>query len=179
MLYFKCTRINPRDPMASTLAFSKSSGRSLEYCFNAAISWLQQGILPDGINDTIITLIPKCDDPKTMKDLRPIALCNVILKLVTKVLANRLKPLLPKVVSENQSAFIKGRLITDNVLLPFESLHSMKRNTRRKEGDVALKIDISKAYDRLDWNYLRVIMIKLGFATSWVNLVMMCVTSVR
>lgn len=147
--------------------------------FAAGVSWLQNRSFPEGINDTIITLIPKCDDPTTMKDLRPIALCNVVLKIITKVLANRLKKILPRVVSENQSAFIKGRLITDNVLLAFEVLHSMKRNTRKKWGDVALKIDISKAYDRLDWNYIRLILTKMGFSCHWVEMVMLCVTSVR
>ena len=114
-----------------------------------------------------------------MKDLRPIALCNVILKIITKVLANRLKSVLPRVISETQSAFLKGRLITDNVLLAFELLHTMKRNTRKKKGEVAMKIDISKAYDRMDWNYLRLIMLKLGFSTQWVYMIMVCVTSVR
>lgn len=108
--------------------------------------------------------MPKCDKPFTMKDLHPITLCNVVYKIATKVLANRLKLVLPNIVSKNQSAFLKGRLITDNMLIAFEVLHSMQRNVNKKSGEVALKIDISKAYDRMDWNYLRLILVKLRFS---------------
>ncbi|KAJ9548141.1 hypothetical protein OSB04_020684 [Centaurea solstitialis] len=147
--------------------------------FHAGMSWLENGSFPFGVNDTILTLIPKCDSPKNMKEFRPIALCNVILKIVTKVMANRIKPSLSSLISVNQSAFIKDRLITDNVMVAFETLHTMQRNTRKKYGEVALKIDISKAYDRLDWNYLRQMLIALGFPRRWVNMMMLTVESVR
>ena len=84
-----------------------------------------------------------------MRDLRPIALCNVLYKIIAKVLANRLKAFLPVLIDESQSAFVPGRAITDNVLVAFELIHYMKRKSYGKVGDVALKIDISKAYDRI------------------------------
>lgn len=118
--------------------------------FTVGSKWLEDGVFPTGVNDTIITLIPKCDSPSNLKEYRPIALCNVILKIITKVLDNRIKLILPSLISENQIAFLKDRLITDNVIIAFEMLHSMQRDTRRKNREVALKIDISKAYDRLD-----------------------------
>lgn len=113
-----------------------------------------------------------------MKDFRPIALCNVHYKILAKVLANRLKVLLPSLISENQSAFVPERSITDNVLVAFEMLHHMKRRKTGQHGEVALKLDISKAYDRVDWNFLRHRMRSLGFCRTWISCIMLCVTTV-
>jgi hypothetical protein len=90
-----------------------------------------------------------------MKDLRPISLCNVLYKMVSKLLANRLKGCLEKCVSEEQSAFIEGRSILDNALSAIEVIHALKRKTRGRKGELTLKIDISKAYDKVDWGFIR------------------------
>ena len=82
--------------------------------------------IPKEFNYTYVTLIPKVKNPDFFFEFRPISLCNVIYKLISKVLANRLKPLLPSIVSENQSAFQAGRVITNNILMTFETLHYMK-----------------------------------------------------
>lgn len=117
-----------------------------------------------------------------MTDLRPIALCNVLYKILAKVLANRLKEILPGIISEHQSAFVPGRNISDNVLVAFELLHFMKRKNKGQEGVVALKLDISKAYDRVDWKFLKKRMIVMGFNEQfneqWVKWIMMCVSTV-
>ncbi|CAJ2674072.1 unnamed protein product [Trifolium pratense] len=113
-----------------------------------------------------------------MKDWRPIALCNVLYKLVSKVLANRLKRVLDKCISDNQSAFVPDRSILDNAMVAIEVVHFMKSKTRGKLGNVDLKLDISKAYDRIDWDHLKEVMIKMGFSHQWVKWVMMCVESV-
>ena len=83
------------------------------------------------MNQTHICLIPKTESPTTPKDFRPISLCNVAYKLISKVLADRLKPWLHLIISENQTAFIPNRLITDNILIAHELLHSL--NTKKAQ----------------------------------------------
>jgi hypothetical protein len=93
------------------------------------------------------------------------------------VAANRLKECLPEIISEEQSAFVPGRLITDNIITAYECLHFMKKNRAKKNRFCALKLYMRKAYDRLDWGYLEAVMIKLGFHRLWVNMIMCLVTT--
>lgn len=123
--------------------------------FQCCKQWLSDLAFPLSLNDTTIVLIPKKDNADSMKDLRPIALCNVLYKVIAKVLSNRLQVILPDIISENQSAFVPNRNITDNVLVAFEMLHYMKQKKKGLEGEVALKLDVSKAYDRVDWGFLK------------------------
>uniref|UniRef100_A0A803PDL7 Reverse transcriptase domain-containing protein n=1 Tax=Cannabis sativa TaxID=3483 RepID=A0A803PDL7_CANSA len=135
--------------------------------------------MPVGLNDTNVVLIPKKKNPDRMSDLRPISLCNVLSKVMTKVLANRMKHLLDQVISMNQSAFIPGRLITDNIMIAFEVLHYLKRKQSGRDGYMALKLDLSKAYDRVEWPFLLAIMNKMGFHHTWINLIQQCLSTVR
>jgi hypothetical protein len=147
--------------------------------FNAATAWLNSGEFPSQVTDTNIVLIPKKDNLETMRDLRPISLCNFIYKVVSKVLANRLKPILQKCISQEQSAFVENRSIIDNVMAAHEIIHHMKCKRKGKVGEVALKIDISKAYDRVEWEYVRKVMQRMGFHDRWVNWMTMCMKSVN
>lgn len=96
-------------------------------------------------------------------EYRPISLGNMIYKLAAKTLANRLKKTLPFIISDTQSGFINGRLITNNVLVTFETMHHTSQRKIGKKGEMALKLDMTKAYDRVEWACLDKIMEKLGF----------------
>jgi hypothetical protein len=144
----------------------------------AVLHFLHTGIFDSSLNATYIALIPKVSPASKVTDFRPISLCNVLYKLIAKVLANRLKKVLPSVISRHQSAFIPGRLISDNVLVAYEALHTMKTRLKGKKGFMAIKLDMSKAYDRVEWEFLEAIMRKLGFAERWIQLLMACVRSV-
>lgn len=137
-----------------------------EEIFRECVRWLSEGVFPTNLNCTNVVLIPKCESPQSTKDLHPISLCNVIYKILSKVLCNRLKKVLPELVDKAQSAFISGRTIQDNILIAFVTIHMMKGKTKGKKGDVALKIDISKAYNRVDWGYLRDVLYRLGFSST-------------
>jgi hypothetical protein len=145
---------------------------------SAVRGFLQGDQLPDGLCDTNIVLIPKLSKPEKLVNYRPISLCNVLYKISSKVLANRLKPIMPIIISQEQSAFVPGRLITGNVLIAYECMHTF---TKQKSNTpfVALKIDMMKAYDRVEWRYLEGVMTKLGFSSKWITTVMRCVTNVK
>ena len=145
---------------------------------SAVLDCLNNCNIPKEINHTNITLIPKVKSPEFITDFRPISLCNVVYKIVSKVLANRLKVVLPAVVSENQSAFQAGRLITDNILMAFETLHYMKHHQHGSFGFMALKLDMSKAYDRVEWVFLQGMMKQMGFDSRWIALIMEYISSV-
>ena len=99
-------------------------------------------------------------------------------KIFSKVLANKLKKILPQIITKHQSAFTKDRLISDNILVAFKSLHCMKNHKSVKRGYMAHKLDMSKAYDRVEWPFLKCVMRKMGFDERWITLVMLCVSTV-
>ena len=130
------------------------------------------------INNTYITLVPKVKMPNRMKDFQPIGLCNVACKLLSKVLANRLKTVLPQIISKNQSTFLSERLITNNVLVAFELMHYLEHKKSGNNGYMAVKLDMSKAYDMVEWVFIEKVMRRLGFDEKWIGWVMKCITSV-
>lgn len=148
----RCTRLKARGPDGMCPMFSQSYlhivGASVSYM---VLRILKGGPIPSHLNRTFITLIPTKSNTEYMMDSRPISLCNVVYKLVSKVLANRLKSFLDKIVSVNQSAFAPGYLITDNILVVFELFHHMKHLRSAEEG-LAMKLDMSKAYDKFEWD---------------------------
>lgn len=131
------------------------------------------------VNETIICLILKVKDPLTVTDYRPISLCNVVCKIVTKMLTNRLREVLGDVISVEQSSFVPGRLITDNAMIGFECLNLIKRHKKGNTGFFALKADMAKAYDRVEWSFLYGMMRKLGFNEKWIALIRNCISTVH
>lgn len=122
---------------------------------NCVIKILNMGIMPKGLNETYICLIPKADRPQNVTKFRPISLCNVVYKIVSKVLANRLKGILPAVIDESQSAFVPGGQIMDNVLVAFETMHCIDQRRKGKKCLMAIKLNMSKAYDRVELHFWR------------------------
>ena len=142
------------------------------------LSCLNSSTLLKSINHTFITSIPKVNNPESVAQFRLINLCNVIYKILSKVIVNRLKPILKSIIFETQSAFVADRLITDNILITFESLYLMKTQCSGKTSFMALKLDMSKAYDKVEWVFLEKILLKMGFQDTWVDMIMQCIMTV-
>jgi hypothetical protein len=130
------------------------------------------------VNFTDICLIPKVNKPEFVSQFRPISLCNVSYKIITKIIVNRLKEIIPKVVSPYQTGFVSGRNITENIVIAQEMLHNMTR-IKSKVGFFVIKVDLSKAYDRLDWDFIHKILVEVKLPIEMINIIMNCVTSVK
>ncbi|CAL1357332.1 unnamed protein product [Linum trigynum] len=144
---------------------------------DAVLDFFRTGKLLAEVNSTYLALIPKVQNADCMKQFRPISCCNILYKCIAKVLANRLREVLPIVISQNQSAFIKGRLISDNVLLA----HEMVRLYNRKaiSPRCALKVDVMKAFDSVDWGYLRTVMQAMKIADQFIKWIDICLQSTK
>ena len=124
------------------------------------------------MNASNLIFIPKIDHPETVSHYRPIILCNFAYKIVAKILVNRLKEVLEGCISENQRAFVLGRLIQDNSIIVHEAFHYLRRKRTGTKYEVALKMDMNKAYDRIEWGFLASMMERLGFADRWISKIM-------
>ncbi|CAM8899886.1 unnamed protein product [Rhodiola kirilowii] len=135
----------------SAMFFQSLWGTVKDDVCEEVLKFLNEGVLDESLNETLIVLVPKVKGACQMGEFRPISLCNVIMKIITKVLANRLLCCLDEIVSQSQSAFVKGkgRLILDNILVAHEVAHFIKHRKPKQEAFVSLKIDMSKAYVRM------------------------------
>lgn len=113
-----------------------------------------------------------------MTEFRPISLCNVGYKIISKILSTRLKRIIPRIISETQFAFFAERLITDNILITQEIFHALRTNSSCKEKFVAINTDMSKAYDRVEWSFMEALLLKFGFDEQWVSMIMKCISSI-
>ena len=130
-------------------------------------SFYTGNIMPRYMSHACLVLLPKVEHPNRLKDYRPISLSNFINKIISKILSNRLSSVLPSMVSDNQSGFVKGRSISENIILAQEIIHGMKLP---KEGsNVVIKLDMVKAYDRVSWAYICIVLRKMGFSEVFID----------
>ena len=129
------------------------------------------------LNRTLIVLIPKIQGPVTIGNYRPISLRKTIYKIISKVIVARLRPHLEYLVSPYQTAFVLGRRGADNVIIVQELIHSIGR-AKGSKGYMAIKIDLEKAYDKIEWSFIREMLVFFNFTTNLIELIMSCVSSV-
>ncbi|KAK4384337.1 hypothetical protein Sango_3070900 [Sesamum angolense] len=142
---------------------------------NAIIDFFKTGRLLKQLNATMLTLIPKVRTPNSVADLRPISCCNVIYKVITKILVSRIREILELLISPSQNAFVPGRLFSDNVLLAQELFSGY--NQCRLPPRCALKVDLRKAYDTVEWDFLFATLRMFGFPAIFIRWIEECVTS--
>lgn len=142
----------------------------------AVKDFFRTGKILKQINNTLISLVPKTPCPNLVTEYRPIACCNVLYKIIAKIIATRLSSVLPEIISENQGGFVQGRSIMENILICQE----LARNYHREGGTARcmIKLDIQKAYDSLEWGFLEQVMLGLNFPEGFVEKIMMCLSTV-
>lgn len=162
-------------PDGFTSEFFKSAWSIIGKDFLAAIkSFFVKGFLSKRINSPILALIPKKDVVKEIKDSKPISCCNVLYKVISKLLANRLKGLLPKFIAWNQSAFVNGRLLMENMLLAIELIKDYHKDFIFPR--CAMKIDISKAFDSVQWDFVLKTLEALNCPNEFIHWITLCIT---
>ena len=134
------------------------------------------GVIPNYMNQTLITLIPKCRSPESLSNYRPISLCNTIYKIVTKIIVNRIRPFLFGLISPLQAAFVPGRKGLDNAIIVQELIHTMSKK-KGKTGVMAIKLNLEKAYDRLEWSFIRDTLNLFNFPDQLISLIMSCIST--
>lgn len=133
------------------------------------------GFLPTCINATILSLIPKVENAQSMKEFRPIACCNLLYKVISKVLAGRLQVLMPEAIEPNQSAFVKGRLLLESVLLASELVNGYHKSSTTPR--CAIKFDISKAFDTVKWSFITSVLKAMNLPDQFIRWILVCIST--
>ena len=131
----------------------------------------------DYLNSTNIVLIPKIQSPESISSFRPISLCNSVYKIITKIIVGRLRPYLDKLIGPCQVAFVSGRRGVDNTIIVQELIHTVGK-TKGRGGYMALKIDLEKTYDKLEWSFIRDMLIRFNLPGNLIDLIISYISSV-
>jgi hypothetical protein len=130
------------------------------------------------LNQTFITIIPKTFGVCNFNQFRPISLCNICYKIISKIIVNRLRPLLNRLIDPAQVAFIPNRWITENVVAAQEVVHNFTQSKKRR-GYMGVKLDFQKAYDKMEWGFLLTVLKAFGFNEKFVRLIHQCISFVQ
>lgn len=156
-----------------------SSTRNWHFINNSLLEFLNiafdTGAFDPSLCGALLCLIPKIPNPSRISEYSPISLCNVIYKYMTKTITMRLSGLMPHLIAPTQSSFIKGRSTQDNIFLMQEVLHSLKLKKKNKVGCMIMKLDLEKAYDKVNWDFLEDTLRAFQFPISLIALIMFCV----
>ena len=144
----------------------------------AVSTFLTTGHLLKEWNQSLLVLIPKVAVPEEVTHLRPISLCNVVYKCAAKCLVNRMKPTLPHLIDDYQNAFVPGRQMGDNILISHELLHIINKQRIGPRHLARLKLDMNKAYDRVNWVFILKVLKAYGFPDHWVQLIHQCISTI-
>ncbi len=160
-------------PDGFTIHFYKACWNIIKIDLQKMIKgFMRKAKIGGGTNSTYLALIPKDSNPETFARFRPISLCNASYKILAKLLANRIKPLLKTLISSPQGGFVEGRHILDNVIQVQETIHSSKQ---RKEKGMLIKLDMANAFDRVNHSFLIKILLSFGFSLHFVHLINPCI----
>lgn len=143
----------------------------------AALSILNNESMISPIKSNFLALISKKFNASLVSNFRLNSLCNTLYKHVSKTITNRFKPIMDSIICGNQSAFVLGWLIFNNIIIVHELLHSLKKHKKGKVRKMVVKLDMSKVYDRVEWSYIEAVMKALSFQEKWIKLIMACISS--
>ena len=143
----------------------------------AVTSFFLRGSMPREVNCSLIVLIPKVSNPTSVNHFRPISLCNIIYKIISKLLVDKLRPLLDKLIAPAQSAFIPNRWIAENQIIVQEILHGFKTQ-KTNPGLMAIKLDLQNAYDKVNWKFIQAVLLQFGFNDTFTNWIISCISSI-
>ena len=134
---------------------------------HAVKSFFQSGYILPNINSSFVALIPKVQEADAITQFRPIAMANFSFKIITRILADRLGPIASRIILPNQFAFLKGRQISDCIFLASECVNLL--DNKGRGGNVAIKFDVAKAFDTLNWDFLRRVLKAFGFHATFIK----------
>ncbi|XP_030479378.1 uncharacterized protein LOC115696624 [Cannabis sativa] len=145
---------------------------------NAALHVLNTNADIAPLNETILVLIPKVNNACRIKDFWAISLCSTIYKVVFKAIANRLKSILPDLISHNKGVFLSDHIIFNNIIIANEVIHAITNRKTEKVGWAALKLDMEKAFDKVEWDFIRHVLHHFSFPSHLISLTLRCLSSV-